>query len=208
MKSKTPVHTRPTPTQLGEEESEIGVMASHIRQAAEFLMKEYEYSLKNLENLTGGSTKDGVGGRKKERLHKNSVMKIKDLRIGWTILRPLRAHEGVIYEEAVAAAKAAGVELDPSLKKPKLQWREGAKRSRGFLGSAGREQWLWNPQVDSFEKLERILVEARRLGFVPKEVVQEAPKEAPKAAPRKAVTRKRVSNATAATPELAKAPTA
>lgn len=167
MKFKLPAPQRPTPTNIGEQNSEIGVMASHIRQAAEYLMKDCGYSIKHLENLTGGSTKDGIGGRKKERMHKNSILKIKDLRIAWTVLKPLRAKEGAAYEAAVAAAEAAGVKLDPSIKMPRLQWAEGLKRQRGFMNSPGREQWLWNPQVDSFEKLERILVEAKRLGFVP-----------------------------------------
>lgn len=139
--------------------SEITILAQHIRQAADYLVVHHHYSLKQLQNLSGGYAKDAhlpiidprTGKAKHLKLdgclHKNSLMKIKDLRLGYVaLLTPSQTKPG-----------------GGRVRKRWLPLDEGRTRLRGVQV---RHQWMWNPQVDTFEKLERILTEALRLGFV------------------------------------------
>lgn len=116
--------------------SEIAILAEQIRLATEFLTKERGYKLEHLRNITGGGDADGNGIIDDEqRLHKNSVMKIKDLRPIYYVFRKRRWVQ-TDDEDAVSDD-----------------------------GSPGRYEWMWNPQIDTLEKLELLVIEARRLGF-------------------------------------------
>jgi hypothetical protein len=127
--------------------SQCAALASMILHATRYLIT-CGYSLDHMRNLTGGGTKSGVGVIDTEKLHKNSVMKIGDLRIGYATLQL----------------------SDPANEKSRKHWVEAPEGSLGVNDAKGnptpgRYQWMWNPQIDTFEKLERILSEAVRMGF-------------------------------------------
>lgn len=103
-------------------EDRIAELAGQIRDAAEFLTRERGYTLMDLKKIAP--------------LHKNSLMRIKDLRVGYVV--PRVGHNG------------------------KLEWMESP---RGATGSKGRWEWLWNPQISTFAALEKLIEEARREGW-------------------------------------------
>lgn len=103
-------------------EDRIAELAGQIRSAAEYLTRERGYTLVDLKKIAP--------------LHKNSLMRIKDLRIGYVV--PRVDHNG------------------------RLQWMESP---RGATGSKGRWEWLWNPQISTFAALEKLIEEARREGW-------------------------------------------
>jgi hypothetical protein len=106
-----------TTAQKGEDR--IAELAGQIRSAAEYLTRERGYTLVDLKKIAP--------------LHKNSLMRIKDLRIGYVV--PRIGHNG------------------------KLEWMESP---RGATGSKGRWQWLWNPQISTFAALKKLNEEVRR----------------------------------------------
>jgi hypothetical protein len=120
------------------EKSRIALIAEQIRAATAWLEKRHNYTPAQLRNLTGGGQRDGTDVRAHECLHPNSITRIKHLRLSWTAM-----------------------EYNPTTKRN--VWREVPEQVAG--GGAATLQWMWNPQLDTFEKLERILSEAIRLGF-------------------------------------------
>lgn len=120
-------------------DSEIYIHAERIRLATDFLVREHGYSLEHLRNLTGGGDREGNGAIEAERLHKNSILKIKELKPVWMIWK--KRLKGYITTE------------DP--------------QAVGDDGQPAHREWLWNPQADTFERLELIVLEAKRLGFHP-----------------------------------------
>lgn len=103
-----------------------------------FLSFRHGYTIPELRQITAGRTRAGhqLGSRRTNDtpLHKNSLLKVFDMQIGWAV----KQHRN-----------------------GQVHW---VKADAGETGE-GQWQWLWNPQVDTIEKLERILKEARRLGF-------------------------------------------
>lgn len=155
---------RRRPTSMTKD-SEIALVAQQIREAAQYLMKHHHVSLEQLRNITAGGNQYGrlPNGRRitpGDRLHKNSVMKIKDLRVGWAVLVPVNDHGVILTPEQIAAL---GAEVETL----RRRWHEAAVGAVGLGGRPGRWQWMWNPQVDTFEKLERIIGVACAHGFVP-----------------------------------------
>jgi hypothetical protein len=150
--------------------SEVGQIAIAIPLATTYLLslidpadkkgKRHLYNQRHLRNLTGGGDKNGKGGNEEDRLHKNSILKIWDLRKIWAVPQPINPTLGRAYRKACSVAGGT-----PTMKKPKMHWIEAKEGASGFMGESGRYQWLWNPEVSTFEKLELILAEARRRGF-------------------------------------------
>jgi hypothetical protein len=125
MKTRT---SRNTMRPAGRRTSEIALLATRIRLAMEYLTQVQGWSLAEIEKLTGEGD---------EALHKNSLMKIKDLERRYAIRKP----------------SGGG----------RTHWVEAPDQSR--RPPDGRSQWMWNPQIDTFEKMEGILEKARELGF-------------------------------------------
>lgn len=111
--------------QTVDAESRIAELAEQIRSAAEFLTRERGYTI--------------VALRKVARLHKNSLLRIKDLRVGYVVVR--RNDRG------------------------KVEWVEAPRGAPGFEGQKRRKQWLWNPRVDTFAILENLIEEAKAQGW-------------------------------------------
>lgn len=116
-------------------DSQIGLLATRIRDAAHFLIHEKGWSLVQIEAHLD--------------MHKNSTMRIKDLRSAWTVRR----------------------RISSSSKGP---WRGGAEKFRfveaqegdtGDDGLLAQPTWLWNPQIDTLERLERLIHLAEAEGF-------------------------------------------
>lgn len=90
-------------------------------------------------------------------MHKNSTMRIKDLRITYAVRRKL-IDDGTPYKEG---DKTRLVEVE-----------------QGAIGDDGKPaipQWLWNPQIDTFERLERLLKIAEAEGFDSRRSIQPRP---------------------------------
>jgi hypothetical protein len=143
--------------------TEISVLATRVYNAMRFLHEDRHYKLEEIRIVTGGGslvdedgqkitilddahmkklTHSGQLGRERDRLHKNSVLKIRDLRFTLAVRKFINGRSG------------------------KMHWVE-AKNARevGQDGKRASMQWLWSPQLDTFEQLERLVVEARKLGF-------------------------------------------
>lgn len=152
------------PTTLAGD-TEISRIAQQIRSATDYLINRHGYRLDEIRNLTGGANKaglmpDGSYVKGEDRLHKNSVMKIRDLRVGWAVQQPVNKDEVAELPPESEPAKRA-----KAMAKLKKHWVEAPLGSVGFNDKPGRWQWMWNPQVDTFEKLERITTEACKVGF-------------------------------------------
>lgn len=143
--------------------TEISVLAGRVYNAMRYLHEECRYKLEEIRIVTGGGSlvddngnkitilddahlrrlsASGQLGRERDRLHKNSVLKIRDLRFTMAVRKFINGKSG------------------------KMHWVE-AKTSRevGQDGKRASMQWLWSPQLDTFEQLERLVVEAQKLGF-------------------------------------------
>ncbi len=156
MTAKTPAAS--ALTRRRSQTSEVGLLAAQIRHAADYLISKHGYNWDDLSNITGGCDLKGKGGRQSERLHINSLMKLPDLWFGYA------------------------VKLEQSAKKPPKTnakdreiWIRATEGELNPDGTKGRYQWFWNPQLDTFERLERILNEAKRLGFDPATVGRRRP---------------------------------
>lgn len=142
--------------------SAICAWATKVREATEWLIEQHKFSLEELGHVTAGRYR----GRARPpglatRLHKNSLMKIRQLRLAYTVTVINEADGDVDWVE------------DPTM------------RLRNHDGSKGVWRWLWNPQVDTLERLDRIYTQAKMLGFelpAPEEPVDVKPARAAKPA--------------------------
>lgn len=120
----------------------ITAWATKVREATQWLIEHHRFSLEELGEVTAGRFR-GRAGRFEDGvpLHKNSLLKIRFLRLGYTV--------------TVRNKKTGIIEWieDPTLKFHNHDGTEGAWR------------WLWNPQVETLERLDRIYTQARMLGF-------------------------------------------
>ena len=115
------------------EPSQIGLLAERIRDAALYLISKRNWTLAALEE--------------KLEMHKNSTMRIKDLRVAWAVRRKL-VRDDQPYKEG-----------------DKTRLEEANEGDRGDDGQLATRVWMWNPQIDTFEKLERLLHLAEAEGF-------------------------------------------
>jgi hypothetical protein len=122
-------------------ESEILKLARRIRNAAEYLVQVHHYKIGDFEPLTAA---EGL-----PPLHKNSLMRLRDLEISWMIRVPLRPG-GQIAQRVRGASN---------------RWVRATRDATDAEGSKAVKQWVWNPQIDTLERLEGILHEAYALGF-------------------------------------------
>jgi hypothetical protein len=108
--------------------------------------------LTDLCNLTGGAGASGTftpGTRKispeiiEAAIHKNSLIKLRQLRLGYAVIIRPRGHS--------SGTRPTWAVVDNPVP----------------YAAGGRIYWLWNPQIDTLEKLELVLVEAERRGFQP-----------------------------------------
>lgn len=116
-------------------------LAQQIRAAADYLVHRRGYTLAELNEIID------PGNERGQQLHKNSLMKIKDLR--WTYTVPRRQGDGD-FRWVEAPEGSLG---DPDENHPK--------------GRPGRHQWLWNPQVVTLANLERLVDAAKGEGWNP-----------------------------------------
>lgn len=137
------------------------------------MMSQPKFTWENLRDLT---QKEQAG----KPLHMNSILRIRDLRFGYGIKDPeaaaktaaTKAEIEVRRAAAIKAGDEAGVRAaNESLRRlPRVPWipaSEDARDADGKKVKGGRYLWFWNPQLDTFQQLERILQAARALGFNP-----------------------------------------
>jgi hypothetical protein len=138
--------------------SAIAQLVSLVHAAFDFLKDEAGYKLDEIRIVTGGGSlvfdtrkvtlaeaeELGQLGDKREYLHKNSVLKIRELRYALAVRR----------------------RINRKSKTGKMHWvKARGPRERGDDNERASMQWLWSPQIDTFERLERLVAEAERLGF-------------------------------------------
>jgi hypothetical protein len=112
-------------TSTSRPDSRIARLAEEIRLAVEFLVGE-GYTLNALANETG--------------LHKNSIMRVPDMRVAWAVMKKQR-------------------------KSRHLRLVEADESDRGSNRKPATLEWLWNPQCDTIERLEKLIEVARARGY-------------------------------------------
>lgn len=143
-------------------QSEISTLAKRICEAVTFLIEERHYTLAALQDVVG--------------LHKNSVMRIRDLRVDWAVFRINRKGQREL-EHATPDAVGERYETDADGK----ILRDARGKPKIVADEPASLRWLWNPQVDTIEKLEKPLMVAREQGWL-----EQPPPARKRRAPRKA----------------------